>query len=31
MTTLRALKEYLKDEYFVVSMDFQGIGTEEFT
>lgn len=29
-TTLRALKEYLKDEYFVVSMDFQGISTEEF-
>ena len=22
-TTLRALKEYLKDEYYVVSMDFQ--------
>ena len=29
-TTLRALEEYLKDEYLVVSMDFQRISTEEF-
>lgn len=29
-TTLRALEEYLKDEYLVVSLDFQGISTEEF-
>ncbi len=29
-TTLRALEEYLKGEYLVVSMDFQGISTEEF-
>ncbi len=29
-TTLRALKEYLKDEYLVVSLDFQGISTEEY-
>lgn len=29
-TTLRALEEYLKGDYLVVSMDFQGIGTEEF-
>lgn len=29
-TTLRALEEYLKDEYIVVSMDFQSISTEEF-
>ncbi|MCM1123049.1 MAG: ATP-binding protein [Eubacterium sp.] len=29
-TTLRALAEYLKDDYMVVSMDFQGIGAEEF-
>lgn len=29
-TTLRALARYLEQEYLVVSMDFQGIGTEEF-
>lgn len=29
-TTLRLLARYLKQEYLVVSMDFQGIGTEEF-
>lgn len=29
-TTLRALAEYLKDDYTVVSVDFQGIGTEDF-
>lgn len=29
-TTLKALAGYLKDDYMVVSMDFQGIGTEEF-
>lgn len=29
-TTLRALAEYLKDDYVVVSIDFQAIGTEEF-
>lgn len=29
-TTLRALTEYLKDDYVVVSVDFQAIGTEEF-
>lgn len=29
-TTLRLLARYLKPEYLVVSMDFQGIGTEEF-
>lgn len=29
-TTLMALAEYLKDDYQVVFMDFQGIGTEEF-
>lgn len=29
-TTLRALAEYLKDEYITVSLDFQEIGTEEF-
>ncbi len=26
-TTLRALEEYLKEDYIVVSMDFQGIST----
>lgn len=29
-TTLWALEEYLKDDYVVVSMDFQGITTEEY-
>lgn len=29
-TTLRALAEYLKDDYVVVSIDFQAIGAEEF-
>lgn len=29
-TTLRALASYLKEEYFVCSMDFQEIGTDEF-
>ncbi len=29
-TTLTALAEYLKEEYIVVFMDFQGIGSEEF-
>lgn len=29
-TTLRALEEYLKDEYLVVSLDFQGISSEEY-
>lgn len=29
-TTLRALAEYLRDEYIVVSLDFQEIGTGEF-
>lgn len=29
-TTLRALSEYLKEAYIVVSMDFQSIGSEEF-
>lgn len=29
-TTLWALEEYLKEEYLVVSMDFQGITTEEY-
>lgn len=29
-TTLRALEEYLKEDYIVVSMDFQGISTEEY-
>lgn len=29
-TTLKALAEYLKDDYIVLSMDFQRIGTEEF-
>lgn len=29
-TTLRALKQYLKKEYIVASLDFQELGTEEF-
>jgi len=29
-TTLRVLEEYLKDEYIVLLLDFQQIGTEEF-
>lgn len=29
-TTLRALAEYLKEDYLVLSMDFQEIGTAEF-
>lgn len=29
-TTLRALEEYLKEEYIVLSLDFQQIGTEDF-
>ncbi len=29
-TTLKALAQYLKEEYIVLSMDFQRIGTEEF-
>lgn len=29
-TTLRALAEYLRDEYITVFLDFQEIGTEEF-
>lgn len=29
-TTLRLLAQYLRQEYLVVSMDFQGIGTEGF-
>ena len=29
-TTLRALEEYLKDDYIVLSLDFQQMGTEEF-
>lgn len=29
-TTLRELERYLKEEYLVVFMDFQGIGTEDF-
>lgn len=29
-TTLMALAEYLKDDYLVVSMDFQRMGTEDF-
>ena len=30
-TTLRALEEYLKDEYLVLSLDFQQIGSEDFS
>ena len=29
-TTLRALEEYLKEEYIVLSLDFQQLGTEDF-
>lgn len=29
-TTLAALEEYLKDDYIVLSLDFQEIGTEDF-
>ena len=29
-TTLRALEEYLKEDYIVLSLDFQEIGTEDF-
>lgn len=29
-TTLRELKKYLEGDYIVVSLDFQGIGSEEF-
>lgn len=29
-TTLMALEEYLKEDYFVLSLDFQQIGTEDF-
>ena len=29
-TTLRALEEYLKEDYIVLSLDFQQMGTEEF-
>lgn len=29
-TTLRSLEEYLKDEYIILSLDFQQIGTEDF-
>jgi len=29
-TTLLALEDYLKEEYLVISMDFQGITTEEY-
>lgn len=29
-TTLKLLAEYLRKDYIVVSLDFQGIGTEEF-
>lgn len=29
-TTLRALAEYLKNDYMVISLDFQGISTEEY-
>lgn len=29
-TTLRALEDYLKEDYFVLSLDFQQIGTEDF-
>ena len=30
-TTLKALEEYLKEDYLVVSMDFQGISTMEYS
>ncbi|MDE6607215.1 MAG: ATP-binding protein [Lachnospiraceae bacterium] len=29
-TTLKVLEEYLKDDYIVLSLDFQEIGTEDF-
>lgn len=29
-TTLRALEEYLKEDYIVLSLDFQRLGTEDF-
>jgi len=29
-TTLRALEEYLKEDYIVLSLDFQQIGTDDF-
>ena len=29
-TTLAALEDYLKDDYIVLSIDFQQIGTEDF-
>ena len=29
-TTLNALEEYLKDDYLVLSLDFQQLGTEDF-
>lgn len=29
-TTLRALEEFLKDDYIVLSLDFQQLGTEDF-
>ena len=29
-TTLRALAEYLKDDYVVMALDFQAIGAEKF-
>lgn len=29
-TTLKALAEYLRKDYLVIAMDFQGIGSEEF-
>ena len=29
-TTLKALEEYLKDDYIVLALDFQEIGTEDF-
>jgi len=29
-TTLRALEEYLREDYTVLALDFQGIGTDEF-
>ena len=30
-TTLRALENYLKEEYIILSLDFQEIGTKKFT
>ena len=29
-TTLKALEDYLSEEYIVVSLDFQMLGTEDF-